>query len=325
MCTAGTRRDTSEWIGDSDRPTARGGTPQSGAVRPSEDQPRARPRRNLANRSCKLEDDMGWRAVAGSAVLGYLLGSLSFVRLIARRINPSAQIERMDVQLSSGVVFTSDSVSATSARIHLGTRYGLLTGILDMLKVAIPTLAVRRLVPRGPAHLVVASAGLVGHDPPSTIGSRAAVASLRSTASCSRSIRGASSPQPWPERWSDSSPATCSSCAGRAWSCWCPGRRLSGGIGLLRATRCSRTSCSSRRCAGNSPSMRRWSATARTPHSRRSHPNTAWGPVSAVHSIATACPPWHAGSDPGLDRGTRHRPARRREGIPVRRGPGPCP
>lgn len=109
---------------------------------------------------------MGWRSAAGSAALGYLLGSLSFARLIARGVNPAVRMDRMDVQLSSGEVFTSDSVSATLARVKLGTRFGVLTGLLDMLKVALPTLLVRRRAPQRPLHLVVAGAGLIGHDFP---------------------------------------------------------------------------------------------------------------------------------------------------------------
>lgn len=109
---------------------------------------------------------MGSGLTAISAALGYLLGSISFARLVAWRIDPSAQIDRIDVRLSSGAVFTSDSVSATAVRVHVGTRFGVLTGVLDMLKVAIPTLIVRRLKPRQQAHLVVAASGLVGHDYP---------------------------------------------------------------------------------------------------------------------------------------------------------------
>ena len=56
--------------------------------------------------------------------------------------------------------------SATTVRIHVGTRYGCLTAILDMLKVALPTLAFKLWLPDTPYFLLVAAMGVVGHDWP---------------------------------------------------------------------------------------------------------------------------------------------------------------
>lgn len=105
-------------------------------------------------------------AIAAAAA-GYLFGSLSFSRMIARRVNPQADISRIEYEVpGSSELFVTDSVSATAARHHLGARWGCLTAILDMVKVFVPTLAVRLLLPGTPYYLATAAFGLVGHDWP---------------------------------------------------------------------------------------------------------------------------------------------------------------
>jgi glycerol-3-phosphate acyltransferase PlsY len=102
-----------------------------------------------------------------AAVTGYLLGSISFARLIARRVTPGADISRIVEPVPrSSATFETDSVSATAVRVHVGTRYGCLTAVLDMAKVALPVLAFRLWFPDQPAYLIAAAAGLVGHDWP---------------------------------------------------------------------------------------------------------------------------------------------------------------
>jgi len=102
-----------------------------------------------------------------SAAIGYLLGSISFARVIARLFAPATDISRIEQAIpNSDMVFVSDSVSATAVRVHVGTRYGCLTAILDMLKVAIPTWAVKHRSSETPYHLIVASAGVIGHNWP---------------------------------------------------------------------------------------------------------------------------------------------------------------
>ena len=109
---------------------------------------------------------MDWRIAVAAAAIGYLCGSLSFARLIARLRKPDLDITRIEVPLSSGEVFISDSVSASAVRLTLGPRFGILTAVLDMAKVAIPTLVFRIWIADPPYFLIVAAAGLVGHDRP---------------------------------------------------------------------------------------------------------------------------------------------------------------
>ena len=101
-----------------------------------------------------------------AAAVGYLLGSISFARLVARRVDRSVDVTSIVTELGDGVVFTSDAVSATAVRMKLGKRYGLLVALLDMAKVAIPVLALRLLYPGEPYPYLAAAAGVAGHNWP---------------------------------------------------------------------------------------------------------------------------------------------------------------
>lgn len=100
------------------------------------------------------------------AIVGYLLGSVSFARLVAGRIDPSVDVSFIETTVGDGNVIRSTSASATAVRIKVGRRWGLLTGFLDMAKVAIPVLACSLLFPDGPHRYVAAAAGHLGHNLP---------------------------------------------------------------------------------------------------------------------------------------------------------------
>ncbi len=101
--------------------------------------------------------------LAVATAIGYLAGSISFARLVVAWRGVDADIERIEVPLGHGETFVSDSVSATAVRMTLGPRFGCLTALLDMAKVAIPVLAFRLAAPDQPYFVVVAAAGLIGH------------------------------------------------------------------------------------------------------------------------------------------------------------------
>jgi glycerol-3-phosphate acyltransferase PlsY len=102
-----------------------------------------------------------------ATLVGYLSGSVSFARLVARRVAPEKELTLIRQPIDkTDIIFESDSVSATMVRMEIGTRYGCLTAVLDILKVALPTLLFRMWQPATPYFLIVAAAGLVGHDWP---------------------------------------------------------------------------------------------------------------------------------------------------------------
>lgn len=107
---------------------------------------------------------MDWWISIFAAIIGYLFGSISSARLVVRRYAPGTELSLIRQPIpNTDIVFESDSVSASMVRLQLGTRYGCLTAILDMAKVALPTLAFKLLYPEYSYFLIVALFGLVGH------------------------------------------------------------------------------------------------------------------------------------------------------------------
>jgi glycerol-3-phosphate acyltransferase PlsY len=101
-----------------------------------------------------------------AGVTGYLLGSISFARLMMRVLSPGADIATIEHAVSGSEVFESGSVSATAVRFQLGARYGCLAAILDMLKALVPALAFKLWLPEAPYYLIVATTAIVGHNYP---------------------------------------------------------------------------------------------------------------------------------------------------------------
>ena len=102
-----------------------------------------------------------------SILSGYLIGSISFSRVVTALVSPGtdlvgtqAQVEGTDQSL------TMNAVSATSVRIKLGPKYGLLSSFLDIAKVALVVGAFRYFYPNSPAVIFAAIGGVIGHNWP---------------------------------------------------------------------------------------------------------------------------------------------------------------
>jgi len=99
-------------------------------------------------------------------LIGYLLGSISFTRVVARFVAP-------DIDLTDDTLIPStdedrplrlDFVSATTLGNRAGPWAGASAGMLDVLKVLLPTLAFRFFQgPEPPYYLLTAIGGMVGH------------------------------------------------------------------------------------------------------------------------------------------------------------------
>jgi glycerol-3-phosphate acyltransferase PlsY len=100
-----------------------------------------------------------------SAVVGYLVGSISTGRLIWKIVAPEKPIpEQTAFRLEgSDDELVTDLTSATTVSHHLGARYGFMTYVLDMLKVFLSALAVKVLLPEHPYFLATAATGVIGH------------------------------------------------------------------------------------------------------------------------------------------------------------------
>lgn len=96
---------------------------------------------------------------------GYLLGSLSFARLVTARLTHGRDVTQLEIPVAdSAETYKVVSIGGNAASMALGARGGLLVSGLDILKVSVPTLAARLLFPAQPAYMLLAAvAGLAGH------------------------------------------------------------------------------------------------------------------------------------------------------------------
>ncbi|MEE4194387.1 MAG: glycerol-3-phosphate acyltransferase [Anaerolineae bacterium] len=100
-------------------------------------------------------------------IVGYLVGSISFARIIIAIREPDAAIEKIHTTLpGTDADFSSTSISASTVMHQLGPKWGGITMALDMLKAVIPTLAFRLLYPDMDAYMVVALSVMLGHNYP---------------------------------------------------------------------------------------------------------------------------------------------------------------
>jgi acyl phosphate:glycerol-3-phosphate acyltransferase len=109
--------------------------------------------------------DLGMAIIA--AVTGYLFGCISFARIISRLVAPQQDVTQTEMAVSgTEEKMQLRAVSGTAVSIHLGAKYGCLTALLDMLKVALPVAFFRFAFPGQPYFLITAITGILGHDWP---------------------------------------------------------------------------------------------------------------------------------------------------------------
>lgn len=102
--------------------------------------------------------------IVGWAIAGYLVGSISFARIVAGRVR-SDQPVGVDALAfgADGTEVAIRGVSATSVSVRAGRRWGFLVVLLDAGKAAAVTLAARQVAPASDADLVAATFVVAGH------------------------------------------------------------------------------------------------------------------------------------------------------------------
>jgi len=98
-----------------------------------------------------------------AAAVGYLCGAISFARLVSKIVAPQKDITSTEIGIASTeekVIMSA--VSATTVSVHLGSKFGFMTVVLDMLKITIPTLVFKHRYAES-YFLISAAAGMVGH------------------------------------------------------------------------------------------------------------------------------------------------------------------
>lgn len=108
---------------------------------------------------------MDWVMALIAAGVGYLVGSLSFARIVVSIVAPDQELTGIDLG-EAGDGRHVDAISGTAVSMTLGPKYGGMTAILDILKVALPALVFRLLFPDQSYFLISAALGLIGHNWP---------------------------------------------------------------------------------------------------------------------------------------------------------------
>lgn len=93
---------------------------------------------------------------------GYLVGSISFARVLARLFVPSDQLAGTSLNWGDEPGFTSSNVSAMTLR-QVSSRLGPVAGVLDILKALVPVLVLELSYPGEPLAVLYAAAVTVGH------------------------------------------------------------------------------------------------------------------------------------------------------------------
>ena len=99
-----------------------------------------------------------------SLTISYLVGSVSFARLVVK-LWTGKDVTEFDVAVDGTEdKYKALSIGGNTVSTVLGAKGGMTVGILDILKVVLPTLAFKLIHPEQPAYaLIAAVGGLLGH------------------------------------------------------------------------------------------------------------------------------------------------------------------
>jgi glycerol-3-phosphate acyltransferase PlsY len=110
----------------------------------------------------ELPLDILYRLIALFA--SYLFGSISFSRVIARLVKPGTNFENVEMPVEGAEQsFKVTAVGGNTLSMQLGARAGCSAALLDGLKVFLPVLFLRLLVPETDYFLYAAVGGFAGH------------------------------------------------------------------------------------------------------------------------------------------------------------------
>ncbi len=98
-----------------------------------------------------------------AGLLGYLIGSISFGRLVARFVVPGEDITLTEIPDDEGRVMQMTGTGATAVAFRAGPKWGCFTALLDIAKGAAAVLIAQALWPDSRAYLVAGAAVVWGH------------------------------------------------------------------------------------------------------------------------------------------------------------------
>jgi len=102
-----------------------------------------------------------------AVVIPYLIGSISFARIVSKLVAPDTDITDVEMDVpGTDEKMKMRAIGGNTVSMKLGPRVGCTIGILDIIKGFAPALAVRLLFPDQPYFLVAAVSAMVGHNWP---------------------------------------------------------------------------------------------------------------------------------------------------------------
>lgn len=112
---------------------------------------------------------MDFVTTLATLVIGYLIGSVSFARVFLHLFKSEKKIEDLNAE-SAVVQETAKGIfgaGADSVSIILGAKYGIVVGVLDIMKAFVPMLLIHYvLFPSEYYHLLFSLGALIGHNWP---------------------------------------------------------------------------------------------------------------------------------------------------------------
>jgi glycerol-3-phosphate acyltransferase PlsY len=102
-----------------------------------------------------------------TAIISYLIGCISFSRMVTRLLAPDADLENVQVTEADGQTGQQlRTMGATTASLIVGPKAGCTIGLLDILKGVVPVLLLRLVYPNAYYFLIAAVFVVVGHNWP---------------------------------------------------------------------------------------------------------------------------------------------------------------
>lgn len=98
---------------------------------------------------------------------GYLIGSISFARVITRMVQPGVDLDAARTHpTTSGEKGSISGIGAYTTSMALGGKYGGLVALFDMLKAFLPVLVLRIVYPEQPYGVIFSVLAVLGHNFP---------------------------------------------------------------------------------------------------------------------------------------------------------------
>jgi glycerol-3-phosphate acyltransferase PlsY len=107
---------------------------------------------------------MDWTLHLIAFTVTYLIGSITFTRVVPKILRPNEQFVNPEVQVEgTDLTYKVGSYGAAAASMQFGPRIGLLISLGDILKVTVPVLIFRWMYPDQTTMLTAAVGGMMGH------------------------------------------------------------------------------------------------------------------------------------------------------------------